>query len=260
MAADDLQPVAKHLGRLDLHGGVLQVGGHIVGGDAGSVDFFKEINGHPKVYVAHAIDGQAHRVFAGIEHAVLAGAVVLELQQVVAVVQSKHVLGLTSVNKLLFHDDIPPCMKLKWMLSVFGIKNGTGEKENGDIDKKGAQRNKEEGESASTAQRGLCLKDGPVDLIRGGEQHSPEGGGEDPQEQYPAIPSPPKGEIESGHGHGTDSRKEGGEENIHARGDGPQGDAAVKDLLQMGDQGGQGAESSANQADRNRLLHDAPPQ
>ena len=98
-------------------------------------------------------------------------------------------------------------MKLKWTLSGSGVKNETGEKEHGEIDKKGTQRNKEEGESASAAQRGLCLKDGPVDLIRGGEQHSPEGGGEDPQEQYPAIPSPPKGEIESGHGHGKTAVK-----------------------------------------------------
>ena len=72
------------------------------------VDLLKEVDGHPQVHIAHAVDGQTHRVLAGIKHTVLAGAVILELQQVVAVVQSKYVFGLASVNKLLFHGGIPP--------------------------------------------------------------------------------------------------------------------------------------------------------
>ena len=108
MAADDLQAVSKYLGGKDLHGGVGQVGGDKVGLDAGGVDLLKEVDGHPQVYIAHAVDGQTHGVLAGIENTVLAGAVILELQQVVAVIQSEHIFGLTSVNKLLFHGGIPP--------------------------------------------------------------------------------------------------------------------------------------------------------
>ena len=82
--------------------------------DTGGVDFLKEIDGHPQVHIAHAVNGQTDGVFTGIEHAVLAGAVVLELQQIVAVVQGKHVLGLASVNKLLFHGFGSSVYKLRW--------------------------------------------------------------------------------------------------------------------------------------------------
>ena len=77
-----------------------------MGLDAGGVDLLEEVDGHAQVHVAHAVDGQANRVLAGIEHAVLAGAVVFELEQVVAVFQSINILGLTGVNE--FHSDFPP--------------------------------------------------------------------------------------------------------------------------------------------------------
>jgi len=74
-----------------------------VGLDAGGVDLLEEVDGHTQVHVAHALDGQAHGVLAGIKDAVLAGAVVFELQQVVAVLQGVNVLGLTGVHE--FHND-----------------------------------------------------------------------------------------------------------------------------------------------------------
>ena len=49
-----------------------------MGADAGGVDLLEEVDGHPQVHVAHALDGQTNGVLTGIEHAVLAGAVVLE--------------------------------------------------------------------------------------------------------------------------------------------------------------------------------------
>ena len=103
MAADDLQPMAENLGGQHLHGGVFQIGLHIVGLDAGSIDLLKEIDAHPQVHIAHAVDGQADGVLTGIKHAILTGTVVLELQQVVAVLQSIDILGLPSVNQ--FHND-----------------------------------------------------------------------------------------------------------------------------------------------------------
>ena len=117
MAADDLQAVAEDLGGQDLHGGVLQVGGDEVGLDAGSVDLLEEVDGHAQVDVAHAVDGQAHGILAGIEHTVLAGAVVLELEQVVAVVQRVDVLGLAGINEILFHDKFLQKIKL-WIDTV----------------------------------------------------------------------------------------------------------------------------------------------
>jgi hypothetical protein len=57
--------------------------------------------GHAQVDVAHTLDGQAHAVLARIEHTVLAGAVVLKLEKVVAIVQYVHILGLSGINE--FH-------------------------------------------------------------------------------------------------------------------------------------------------------------
>ena len=69
--------------------------------DSGGVDFFKEVLGHAQIDVAHTLDGQAHAVLTRIKHAVLAGAVVLKLEQVVAVVQCVNILGLSGINE--FH-------------------------------------------------------------------------------------------------------------------------------------------------------------
>ena len=73
-----------------------------MGLDAGGIDLFEEVDGHAQVHVAHAVDGQAHGVLAGIENAVLAGAVIFELQQIVAVFQGIDVLRFASVDELHF--------------------------------------------------------------------------------------------------------------------------------------------------------------
>ena len=74
-----------------------------MGLDAGGVDLLEEVDGHAEVDVAHALDGEADRVLARIEDAVLAGAVVLELEQVVAVLEGEHVLGFAGVHEFLGH-------------------------------------------------------------------------------------------------------------------------------------------------------------
>lgn len=95
------RPWPKTLRGQDLHRGLLQVRGNKVGADAGGVDLFKEVLGHAQVDVAHTLDGQAHAVLARIEHTVLASAVVLKLEKVVAIVQYVHILGLSGINE--FH-------------------------------------------------------------------------------------------------------------------------------------------------------------
>ena len=70
----------------------------------GGVDLLKEVDGHAQVHVAHALNGQAHGVLAGVEHTVLAGAVVLEFQQAVAIGQSVDILGFAGVEQFqVFH-------------------------------------------------------------------------------------------------------------------------------------------------------------
>ena len=69
--------------------------------DAGGVDLFKKVLGHAQVDIAHALDGQAHAVLAGVKHAVLARAVILEPEQVVTVVQCEYILGLSGIYE--FH-------------------------------------------------------------------------------------------------------------------------------------------------------------
>ena len=98
MTANNLQALAKYLRRQYLHGGFSQISAYIVGLDASGIDFFKEIHGHAQINVANAFNGQANRVFAGIKNAVLTGAVVLELQKIVAVFQSVDILGFTYIN------------------------------------------------------------------------------------------------------------------------------------------------------------------
>ena len=68
--------------------------------DAGGVDLFKKVLGHAQVDIAHALDGQAHAVLAGVKHAVLARAVILELEEVVAVLQCEYVLGLSGIYEI----------------------------------------------------------------------------------------------------------------------------------------------------------------
>ena len=74
-----------------------------MGLNARGTDLFKEIDRHPQVYIPHAVDGQTNRIFAGIKYPILAGAVVLELEQVVAVVQSVNILGFSGVNEFHHH-------------------------------------------------------------------------------------------------------------------------------------------------------------
>jgi hypothetical protein len=70
-----------------------------MGLDAGSIDLLKIINGHTKVHITHALDGQTNGVFTGIEHTILTGAVILEQQQAVAIFQSINILGLAGVHE-----------------------------------------------------------------------------------------------------------------------------------------------------------------
>ena len=80
VAADDFQPFAEHLRGEHFHRRVFQVGAHKMSLYARRIDFFKEIDRHPEIDVAHAFDGKPDRIFAGIEHAVLSGAVVFEFE------------------------------------------------------------------------------------------------------------------------------------------------------------------------------------
>lgn len=66
--------------------------------------FFKEIDGHAQVHITHAVNGEAYGIFAGIKDAVLAGAVILEFQQIVAVIQRVDVFGFAGVDEFLRHD------------------------------------------------------------------------------------------------------------------------------------------------------------
>ncbi len=71
------------------------------------VDLLEEVDRHAQVHIAYALDGKSHGVLAGIEHAVLSGAVVLELQQVIAVFQGEDVLGLAGIHEILGHGGNP---------------------------------------------------------------------------------------------------------------------------------------------------------
>ena len=77
-----------------------------MGQDTGGIDLLKEVNGHPQIHIANAVDGQANTVLARIKYAILAGAIVLELQQIVAIVKGIHILGLTGIDKFLFHNQV----------------------------------------------------------------------------------------------------------------------------------------------------------
>ena len=61
----------------------------------------KIMNRGLQICLADTLDGQANGILAGIKYAILAGAVVLELQHHIAVVQLINILGLTLVY--LFH-------------------------------------------------------------------------------------------------------------------------------------------------------------
>ena len=105
MAADDLEPLAERDRRNDLHRRVLEIRADEVGPDAGFANFLKIVNGHSEVYVADALNRQSDRVLARVENAVLAGAVVLELEKVVPVVERVNVFGFAGVNKSVCHND-----------------------------------------------------------------------------------------------------------------------------------------------------------
>ena len=71
--------------------------------DACGIDLLKEIDGHTEVDVTNTLDGKTYRVFAGIEHTVLAGAIILKEKQTVAVGQLVYVFGFSCVKQFLFH-------------------------------------------------------------------------------------------------------------------------------------------------------------
>ena len=75
-----------------------------MGLDAGLLQLLKEVDGHLQVDPAHALDGEAHGILTGVELAVLAGAVVFELQQVVAVFQGVNILGLSRIYQFHFQN------------------------------------------------------------------------------------------------------------------------------------------------------------
>ena len=74
--------------------------------NARGVDFFKEINGHPQVDIADTLDGKPYRVFTRIEHAILAGTVVLKFQQIISVFQCEYVFCFP-VDQFVFHFSSP---------------------------------------------------------------------------------------------------------------------------------------------------------
>jgi hypothetical protein len=65
------------------------------------------IDGSAKICLTDALDLEADGVFAGIEHAVLAGAIVLELKHYVAVIERIDVFGFALIE--LFHGSISFC-------------------------------------------------------------------------------------------------------------------------------------------------------
>ena len=107
MATDHLETLTKGLRGNNLHGGICKSRAEGVGLDACGIELFKEIDGHTEVHVANAVDLETNGVLAGIKHAVLAGAVVLKLEKIVAVVECENVLGFSGVNKFLCHFSLP---------------------------------------------------------------------------------------------------------------------------------------------------------
>ena len=63
--------------------------------DAGFLKKLKIVNGSLQVCLTDTFDGKSYGILTGIENAVFAGAVILELQQYVAVVKLKYVFGLS---------------------------------------------------------------------------------------------------------------------------------------------------------------------
>jgi hypothetical protein len=72
--------------------------------DTRSIDLFEKVDRHAQVHIANALYGKAYRVFTGVKHPVLAGAVIFEFEQIVAIVESIHIFGLSGVNELFFHE------------------------------------------------------------------------------------------------------------------------------------------------------------
>ena len=87
-----------------------------MGLDARGLQHLEVVNGGLEIGLTDTLDGQSHRVLAGIEHAVLTGAIVLELEENVTVFQLVNILGLACVN--LLHD-LAPLAKI-WILTILG--------------------------------------------------------------------------------------------------------------------------------------------
>jgi len=100
VAADNFQALAEGLAGNNFHGGVVQICIYIMGSNAGCIDLFEEIDGHAQVHIANAFNGQANRVLTGIKNAILTGAVVLELEQIIAILQSINILSLAGIDEL----------------------------------------------------------------------------------------------------------------------------------------------------------------
>ena len=94
--------MSENLGWLDFHCCIVEVDLDKVCSDTCFIDFLEEVVCHAKVEVADAFDGESDLVLARIEFSILACDIILELQQIVAVVKLKYVLGLSGVNK--FHN------------------------------------------------------------------------------------------------------------------------------------------------------------
>jgi len=66
-----------------------------------------------QIHVSNIVDGQANGVFARIKHTVLACAVILEFQQVAAVIKHVDILGLAGIDEVqIIRDPIAFCLSV----------------------------------------------------------------------------------------------------------------------------------------------------
>ena len=87
--------------RQNFHCYVIQISGNIMCLNTCFLQNFKEFDGCFQVCFTNAFNLQTNRVFAGVKYAVFACAVILELQQHIAVFQFVNVFCLALIN--LFH-------------------------------------------------------------------------------------------------------------------------------------------------------------
>ena len=85
----------------NFHGSLIDICAHVVGLDTSFLEHFEIVNRGLEVCLTDTVDGETYGVFTGIENAVLAGAIVLELEHYVAIIELINVLSFSLVN--LFH-------------------------------------------------------------------------------------------------------------------------------------------------------------